>query len=158
MQNNAFGSTTEETVSQKLFDLSGIQLFDNDHGTVSFQEMCGWINDSTIETCLTTLRNITEQRTDWAMEGTNVYLLNKAKAQIGYALSPDEQVLFFKDSGIFANGKSGVLITNKTLYNFSKKAYINCPLRTFSPFTHWRLLLVPVNGTSMQIKNGRLTI
>lgn len=65
MQNNAFGSTTEETVSQKLFDLSGIQLFDNDNGTVSFQEMCGWINDSTIETCLATLRNMTEQRTDW---------------------------------------------------------------------------------------------
>lgn len=109
-------------MAQQLLDTSGVKTFDNEHGLKSFQELCAWINDGdTVETCLDGLRNLAKQHTDWAMDDINIDLLNKAKKQIGNQLSLEEQILFFKDSGIIATGKSGVLITNKTLYIFSKK-------------------------------------
>lgn len=71
--------------------------------------------------CMEGLRNLAKQHTDWAMEDIHTDLLNKAKKQLGNQLSSDEQILFFKDSGIIASGKSGVLITNKTIYIFEKR-------------------------------------
>lgn len=113
---------SDESLAQQLLDTSAVKTFDNDHGLKSFQEMCAWINDGdTVETCLEGLRNLAKQHTDWAMEDVNTDLLNKAKKQIGNQLPPDEQILFFKDSGIIANGKSGVIITRQTLYIFSKR-------------------------------------
>ncbi|KSV59073.1 hypothetical protein [Acetivibrio ethanolgignens] len=124
-ENDTGGGSTrhsEESLALQLLDTSAIKTFDNDHGLKSFQELCAWINaGDTVETCLEGLKDLAKQHTDWAMDGVNTDLLNKAKKQIGNQLSLDEQILFFKDSGIIATGKSGVLITNKTLYIFSKK-------------------------------------
>ena len=111
-----------ETLAEKLFDLSNIKNFDNEHGQKSFEEMCAWINaGDTVESCLEGLKNIAIEHTDWAMEDVNVNLLDKAKKQLGSSLPTDEQILFFKDSGIIANGKSGVFITNKSIICFTKK-------------------------------------
>lgn len=119
---NRSAGHSEESLALQLLDTSSVKTFDNDHGTKSFQELCAWINaGDTVETCLEGLRNLAAQHTDWAMDGVNIDLLNKAKNRIGNQLSPDEQILFFKDSGIIPTGKSGVLITDKTLYIFSKK-------------------------------------
>lgn len=118
------GSTepSEGSLALQLLDVSDVKTFDNDHSLKSFQELCAWINaGDTVETCLDGLKNLSTQHTDWAMDGVNTDLFNKAKNQIGNQLSLDEQMLFFKDSGIIKKGKSGVLITNKTLYIFSKK-------------------------------------
>lgn len=111
-----------ETPAQRLFDLSNIKNFDNEHGQKSFEEMCAWINaGDTVESCLDGLKNIAKEHNDWAMEDVNISLLDKAKKQLGNSLPTDEQILFFKDSGIIANGKSGVLITNKSIICFAKK-------------------------------------
>lgn len=113
---------SEECLAIQLLDISAVKTFDNDRCMKSFKEMCVWINTgSTVETCLEGLKNLATQDKYWAMDGINTDLLDKAKKQIGNQLSSDEQILFFKDSGIFATGKSGVLITNKTLYIFDKK-------------------------------------
>lgn len=124
-ENDAGSGSAEhsgESLALQLLDISAVKTFDNDHGLKSFQEICAWLNaGDTVETCIEGLRNLATQHTDWAMEGINTDLLNKVKKQIGYQLSLDEQILFFKDSGIIATGKSGVLITNETIYVFSKK-------------------------------------
>ena len=107
---NRSAGHSEESLALQLLDTSSVKTFDNDHGTKSFQELCAWINaGDTAETCLEGLRNLAAQHTDWAMDGVNIDLLNKAKNRIGNQLSPDEQILFFKDSGIFPTGKSGVI-------------------------------------------------
>ena len=112
----------DKSLAQLLFDISNVKNFDNEHGQKSFKKMCAWINSgNTSETCLEGLRNIATQHTDWAMDGTNMDLLNKAKNQLNNSLPTDEQILLFKDSGIIATGKSGVLITNKTIFCFNKK-------------------------------------
>jgi len=113
-----------ETPAQRLFDLSNIKNFDNEHGQKSFEEMCAWINaGDTVESCLEGLKNIAREHNDWAMEDINVNLLDKAKKQLGNSLPTDEQILFFKDSGIIVNGKSGVLITSKSIMFILPKSF-----------------------------------
>ena len=99
------------------------------HGQKSFEEMCAWINaGDTVQTCLEGLQNLARQHTDWAMEGINTDLLNKAKMQLGNSLPADEQILFFKDSGIIPTGKSGVIITNRTIICYNKRRTHRLPI------------------------------
>lgn len=120
--NSVLANASDECLALQLLDTSAVKSFDNNHNLKSFQEMCAWINaGDTVETCLEGLRNLATQHTDWAMEGINVDLLNKAKQRLGSLVSVDEQIFFFKDSGIIAAGKSGILITNKNIFCFTKK-------------------------------------
>lgn len=127
--NSSVYSENGESLAKQLFDLSNIKSFDNKHGQKSFEEMCAWINaGDTVQTCLEGLQNLARQHTDWAMEGINTDLLNKAKMQLGNSLPADEQILFFKDSGIIPTGKSGVIITNRTIICYNKRRTHRLPI------------------------------
>lgn len=111
----------EEYPARRLFDVSAVKLFDNRFTQDAFQEMCVWVNANyTVETSLRELKVLTARHTDWAMEGVNDALLAKARQQLGTALRPDEPILFFKDSGILARGKCGLLITGQGVYSYSR--------------------------------------
>ena len=139
---DAVSDSSEVCLALQLLDTSAVKSFDNDHNLKSFQEMCAWINaGDTVETCVEGLRNLATRHTDWAMDGFNDNLLNKVKRQLDGFISTEERILFFKDSGIIATGKSGVLITDKNIFCFNKKHTLKLPVKDICSIHMLALLL-----------------
>lgn len=112
----------EECLALQLFDITHVNTFENEHCTKSWEELCAWINaGDTSESCLQGLRNLAAKYNEWAFEDKNCDLLNIAKSKVSALMLQDERALFYKDSGVFAKGKSGTLITDKFIYCIKKQ-------------------------------------
>ncbi len=59
-----------------------------------------------------------------AGEGYNEHFLTDIRRRISGDMLPDEQILFYGNTGIFSKGKEGLLLTNKRFFFIEKKKYL----------------------------------
>ncbi|MGN0179833.1 MAG: hypothetical protein ACI4DY_10395 [Monoglobaceae bacterium] len=116
--NEAESPDEEVCLALRLFDISGIKNFENEHCIKAWEEMCAWINNGdTVESCLECLKNLAlSHEKEWAVDTYNNELFNKIKPKVYEYMSSDERMLFYKDNGILSVGKAGTLITDKKIY------------------------------------------
>lgn len=124
----SFESTQSPT--DRLFDLSNFRRND-DTATQTLATMLSWINAGcTVESCLSGLEDLAmAHQNDWAMANRNTSLFDKVRMRVIGELSSDEEMLFYKDSGILFMGKTGALITNKNIFVIAKKGVKKLALR-----------------------------
>lgn len=109
--------------SKQLLDCSDIQNLGKT-AFKTFEEMCVWIDSGdTVNACLECLAGHAANYSEWALENVHTDLLFTVKNRITHLLSPNERLLFYKDSGIISKGKTGILISDKAIYAL-KKNYI----------------------------------
>lgn len=115
-------SDSEEVkTSQKLFDLSYCEDFNSDAVMNCLKVAFGFINDNkTIEDYFPTLDNLAKEHSEWATQNVNTELMQTVKDNVIKYLDSDEDLIFYKDGGIIAKGKTGTLITTKKIISFNK--------------------------------------
>lgn len=119
----------EEKLTATLFDLTTPNFqYIGEGGMNTVNAISSWINKgTTYQDYIKILDNYSMEHSEWATQNTNASLLGKVKEQVVSCLDEDEVLLFYKDSGVFNKGKSGILITNKKIITTNKGqiSYLN---------------------------------
>lgn len=106
--------------AQKLFDIANVKSFGT-HGDETWNLICVCLNQETdLNKYLEYLTTMTQNESFMAMRNINKDLYAKAYQRVSPHLSNGEELIFYKDSGIFSKGKEGIVITNKKLLFFKK--------------------------------------
>jgi DNA-directed RNA polymerase subunit M/transcription elongation factor TFIIS len=101
-------------------DLSG--SFDKEHAGKCLMTLLYCMNElGTAEKVSAYIRKSMIKGSDLAAEGINDSLINAVRGRINSELEPGEQIIVYKDQGIFSKGKEFTVLTNRRFLFFTKK-------------------------------------
>ena len=111
------------TASQILFDYSTVPDLDGDSAVFECCSLLFSIINSNFskDDYISLLNTASGQHVEWATQYINADLLQKTKQNISIYLESDEEVIFYKDSGVLSKGKSGIFITSKKIISMNKE-------------------------------------
>lgn len=121
----------------------------NEKTNTTWRLIYGLINhENTIDTYIEGIELVCKENTNLATTNTRKEIFRAAVLNAKNTLSSDETPLFFINKGVFSKGKIGILITDKSVINITKKAIsklsadcIDSITITPSPYSlnEWRL-------------------